>query len=169
MRIKTMRRAQIISGVIYVVFAFLALPLLTRLIDSSPNETAIIELAKFVSPWLPFLLIIAAVMSQFSAAVADTVGGGGLLEEETNKRINSRSGYLLIAAAAIALVWFADIFQIISIASRAFAFYYLLQCINAWLVASFCCEGKRLWWERLRFGILILILAFATLFGRSAG
>ena len=95
--------------------------------------------------------------------------GGGLLEEETNKKIKSRPGYLLIAGTAIDLVWFADIFQIISIASRAFAFYYLLQCLNAWRVASLCLNGKRLFWERLRFGILILLLAFATLYGRSAG
>ncbi len=77
-RVKTMRRAQIISGIIYVAFVFVALPLLPHLENTTPNETAIVELAKFVSPWLPFLLIIAAVMGQFSAAVADTVGGGGL-------------------------------------------------------------------------------------------
>ena len=97
------------------------------------------------------------------------LGVAGFLEEETNKKIKSRPGYLLIAGTAIALVWVADIFQIISIASRAFAFYYLLQCLNAWRVASLCLNGKRLFWERPRFGILILLLAFATLYGRSAG
>jgi hypothetical protein len=123
-RINTMRQAQFVSGIIYVTFVLLALPLLTHLVGTDPDETAIIELARLVSPILPLLLIVAAVMSQFSAAVADTIGGGGLMAENTGGKLNSQLSYLVITFASIALVWAADIFQIISIASRAFAFYY---------------------------------------------
>jgi hypothetical protein len=168
MRIRTMRTAQLVTGAIYVVFALLSLPLLTHLLNSDPDETAIIELAQFISPGLPLLLVVAAVMSQFSAAVADTVGGGGLLEEATSARLRSRYGYLAIAAAAIALIWFANIFQIISLASRAFALYYLLQCASAWLAAPHSHSGWGLWLQRLRFAALASILAFVTLFGQSA-
>jgi amino acid transporter len=68
-RVKTMRLAQILSGLIYIVFVILALPLLTYLNTPHPSETAIIDLAGLVSPVLPALLVVAAVMSQFSAAV----------------------------------------------------------------------------------------------------
>jgi hypothetical protein len=167
-RIYTMRQAQFISGVIYVVFVLLALPLLTHLVGTNPDETAIIELARLVSPILPAMLIVAAVMSQFSAAVADTVGGGGLMAENTGDKLDVRRSYLVITFAAIALVWFADIFQIISIASRAFAFYYLLQAINAWLAAGKCLCGWRCCLERIRFGAFILILSFVVIFGHAA-
>jgi hypothetical protein len=73
------------------------------------------------------MLIVAAVMSQFSAAVADTVGSGGLMEEQTSGRISAAWTYLIVAALGILLVWTADIFEIVAIASRAFAAYYLLQ------------------------------------------
>ncbi|MCF6313799.1 MAG: hypothetical protein L3J39_15245 [Verrucomicrobiales bacterium] len=167
-RIATMRRAQWVSGVIYVVFVILAMPLLTHLQGTNPDETAIIGLAILVSPVLPVLLIIAAVMSQFSAAVADTIGGGGLISENTEDRLGKRSGYLLITLLAVALVWFSNIFELISIASRAFAFYYLLQSINAWLVAGKCRDGGSCCWVRVRIGFFILILSFVVLFGHSA-
>jgi hypothetical protein len=168
-RIRTMRQAQFVSGVIYVLFVLLAIPLLTHMEGTDPNETAIIELSRLISPLLPGMLIIAAVMSQFSAAIADTVGGGGLMAENTGDKLNNRRSYLVITLAAVALVWLADIFQIISIASRAFAFYYLLQGINAWLTAGRCYRGWRCYLERARFGCLILILAFIVIFGHGAG
>jgi len=167
-RIHTMRQAQFVSGVIYVAFALLALPLLTHMKGTDPDETAIIELAGLVSPILPVLLVVAAVMSQFSAAVADTIGGGGLMAENTGERLDSRRSYLVITLIAIVLIWVADIFQIISIASRAFAFYYLLQCINAWLTVGKCYCGWRCCLERIRFGVFIAILTFIVVFGHAA-
>ncbi|MGK0238205.1 MAG: hypothetical protein ACI92G_001669 [Candidatus Pelagisphaera sp.] len=167
-RINTMRQAQFVSGVIYVIFVLLALPLLTHMKGTNPDETAIIDLARLVSPILPAMLIIAAVMSQFSAAIADTLGGGGLIAQSIGKKLDSRRSYLVITFSAIALVWFANIFQIISIASRAFAFYYLLQGINAWLAAGKCLCGWRCCLQRTRFGALILILAFVVIFGLAA-
>ena len=167
-RIRTMRLAQIISGIIYFVFVLLALPLLTHSNGTDPDETAIIELAELISPWLPIMLVVAAVMSQFSAAVADTLGGGGLIEENTRGKINSKRSYLVITGIAIALVWFADIFQIISIASRSFAFYYLLQSINAWMVSGKCYSGGRCFIERLRFAVIIGVLIFVVIFGLGA-
>ncbi|MCB1094920.1 MAG: hypothetical protein KDN22_05005 [Verrucomicrobiae bacterium] len=167
-RINTMRQAQFVSGVIYVVFVLLAMPLLTHLENTVPDETAIIELAKLISPVLPALLIVAAVMSQFSAAVADTAGGGGLLEEATKNKVSANSGYLIMTAIAIALVWTADIFQIISIASRAFAFYYLLQGVSALLIARKAPNKICRRADCLRFGALIAILAFVVIFGIGA-
>ncbi len=167
-RIRTMRAAQIISGIIYFIFVLLALPLLTHMKGTNPDETAIIELAGLVSVVLPAMLVLAAVMSQFSAAVADTLGGGGLIEENAGGKLESKHAYVIIVGIAIVLVWFADIFQIISIASRAFAFYYLLQTISAWLVAGKQCTGRRCLIERIRFGIMTLILLFVIILGHAA-
>ena len=40
-----------------------------------------------------------------------------------------------MAVLAIALIWVADIFEVIAIASRAFALYYALQCAVATVLA----------------------------------
>ena len=77
-RIRTMRRAQVISGVIYVVFSILIVPLFGHL-GGGPQETSIIEAARYVAPLLAPLLLVAAVASQLSAAAADTAGGSEMI------------------------------------------------------------------------------------------
>ncbi|MEQ8696365.1 MAG: hypothetical protein RLT05_07370 [Bauldia litoralis] len=142
MRVRTMRRAQYIASAIYVVYILLvALAFPAEKVDVS--ETAIIKIAAVVAPILPALLIAAALASQFSAAVADTSGGGGLAEELSRAGLPSRVAYLLIAIVAIALVWAADVFQIIAFASRAFAVYYALQSTLAACLAWRRPGGRR--------------------------
>ena len=46
-----------------------------------------------------------------------------------------RYAYLLILAVTIALTWETNVNQIIAYASRAFALYYVLQCVVAFTVA----------------------------------
>lgn len=135
MRVRAMRHAQWLAAAIYVVFVSLALPLLGAFREP-PAETAIIDISQRVASVLPALLVVAAVMSQLSAAVADTVGSGGMMAEVSGGRLSSRVGYVLVVAAAIALVWAIDLFAIIAVASRAFALYYLLQCAGAWIAAG---------------------------------
>ena len=131
LRVRAMRLAQIGSGAIYVGFMLLVMPLLPSLPEGPPSETAIIALAGLVAPALPLMLILAAFMSQLSAAIADTVGAGGLVEEETRARLRARRAYPLLIALAIALIWSFDLFQVIAIASRACAFYYMAQALIA--------------------------------------
>jgi len=90
-RIKTMRYAQWISAGIYV--AFIALATVFFGVFHSISETGIITLSSSVAFTLPALLIIGAVMSQFSAAVADTIGSGGLLEEVTRGHLKAQWMY----------------------------------------------------------------------------
>ena len=80
-----------------------------------------------VAPILPAMLVAAALSAQFSAAIADTSGAGGLVAELTRKRISQRQAYAVLVAAGITLTWSANVFQIISYASRAFALYYAVQ------------------------------------------
>lgn len=159
-RIRTMRYAQLLSAAIYLLFIGLSLPLLNGFHEPR-SETAIITLSAMISPLLPAMLIVAAVMSQFSAAVADTAGSGGLLSELSHRRVSPRSGYTLVVILATILIWSANIFEIITIASRAFAAYYLLQC----LVALSINYSRKRWLQSagllLIASLLLLVLLFA--------
>lgn len=164
LRVRTMRRAQIIAGIIYVVFVALTSPLLVAY-DGTRDETAIIGISDQVAAILPTLLVVAAVMSQFSAAVADTAGGGGLISEFTRRRIGLYPSYLLVTMAAIVIVWSADIFQIIVLASRAFAFYYFMQCLVALVVSgNVRSHGRRGLWRAYLASMavtMLLVVLFA--------
>ena len=130
-----MRIAQLLSAAIYIGFVWLITPLLPLLHSKEIHETAIIDLVGNISFVLPTMLVIAAVMSQFSAAVADTLGAGGLVVEETKKRVSQKASYLILMSLAISLVWVVNVFEIITLASQAFAFYYLAQTLVAMMVA----------------------------------
>ncbi|PRY20472.1 hypothetical protein CLV78_11371 [Aliiruegeria haliotis] len=125
-RVRSMRWAQIIASLIYLVY----IGLLSYSIDAGGitlNETAIIDLMSVVAPILPLLLVAAALSAQFSAAVADTSGSGGLISEISRGRVPEKLGYALLVSVGLLLTWSLDIFQIISYASRAFALYYAIQ------------------------------------------
>lgn len=135
MRIRSMRLAQYMSTGIYCVY----IVLLTYAFKSDPqslSETAIIDLMQTVAPILPLLLIVAALSAQFSAAIADTSGSGGLIAEVTKGAVQERVAYTLLVGIGVLLTWTANIFEIISYASRAFALYYSIQgsiaAIRAW-------------------------------------
>lgn len=132
LRISTMRAAQLISSVIYLVF----IALMTVLFHSGLNAdvTAIINLTRPVAAVLPVLLAIAAIGSQFSAAVADNLGAGGLLEDVTHHKLPVRYAYLIILIITVTLTWETDVNSIIAYASRAFALFYFLQSLVAVLL-----------------------------------
>jgi hypothetical protein len=160
-RIKASRWSQIISTAVYIAFVALALPL-THLLHGKYDDNSLIELAKFASPLLVTPLVIAAALSQFSAAVADTTSATGNMEEVTNQHLKATSGYILIGGGAIALTWSASTLELTALASRAFAFYYLLQCLVAFTVSKSSAQ---------KLGILALAaaLAFITVFAVPAG
>jgi hypothetical protein len=163
LRIVTMRRAQVVTGLIYVLFVLLTLPTF-QFMGDRVDETTIIDLSKIVATVLPPMLVVAALMSQFSAAVADTVGAGGLFFQSIGKRfaMKARVGYALVAVFGITLVWTTDIFQIIALASRSFALYYALQCAVAALTARRSASGSRRLLLVIGFGLLaVLLLACA--------
>ncbi len=155
MRRKTMNYAQISSGIIYLAFVALVVPVLVHLPAGKPDETAIIEITSYVAPVLPYLLVLAALMSQLSAGIADTVGAGGLVVEESGGRIIERHAYPVLVAFSIALIWAFDIFQVISIASRTFAFYYMMQAVITVIVAR----------RNRHFGQMAFAVALAALLG----
>ncbi|MEZ5898245.1 MAG: hypothetical protein R3D51_02015 [Hyphomicrobiaceae bacterium] len=134
-RIKTMRYAQWISTIIYIVFILLITPYFQGALPEKGGETAIIDLLKPLGTFVPPLLIIAAIASQLSAAVADMNGAGGMLHHATKNRLPLFAGYLATAGVALLITWSGNIYEIIVLASKAFVIYYALQCIMAALVA----------------------------------
>lgn len=130
-RIRSMALAQILAAFIYISFVVLAMPFMGQFVGTTPSETAIITVSAQITLILPTLLIIAAAMSQFSAAIADTIGAGGVVEQQSRYRIRARGLYPVISLLSLILLWSSNIFQLVSYASRAFAFYYLLQALIA--------------------------------------
>lgn len=167
-RYRSMAVAQIASAVIYIAFVALVVPILVYLPAGRPDETAIVQLTAHVTWILPFLLVFAAFMSQLSAAIADTLGAGGLVSQETDQRVSSRNSYPLLIAFSIALIWAFDIFHVISIASRAFAFYYMVQAIIAIMVAGRTLTGPQRLILQLWYGALAVLLAMIVLFALPA-
>jgi hypothetical protein len=163
-RVSAMSRAQIVSSIVYVTFFLLMIPLFPYF-TSNTDVAGVIGVIDHVNPWLPFLVAGAAIASQFSASVADSIGASGLITETTQKHINANHAYLLIAAVAIFVIWATDVVAIVALASRAFALFYALQCTVAILVARHRGEPIR----AIAFSALAaLSLAVATL-GIPAG
>jgi hypothetical protein len=135
LRVRTMRYAQLFSGGIYLAFFLLAMTTLKEHEGLSSEVTGIVAVLKPVASTLPLLIIIGAVFAQLSAAIADAIGAGGLIEQVSMQRIDHRHAYPVIALVGVGLTWSLDIFGVIALASRAFALFYLLQCLVAAWVA----------------------------------
>lgn len=160
LRVRSCRSSQIVSTIIYLVFVATATPLM-HFLGSKVEDNGLLILAAKASVLLPIPLVIAAVLSQFSAAVADVVAGGGNVAESTQGRVEERRAYVLICGVAVVLA-FASTLTILSFASRAFAFYYFLQC----LVAISVSKSRA---QKMAIGLLAAVLAFITLFAVPAG
>ncbi len=159
-RIRSMRLAQALASVIYMIYILL-LAYVFAPDQQHLSETAIIDMMQIVAPVLPFLLVIAALSAQFSAAIADTSGAGGLLEELTGNRMQPRYAYLLLVLVGLGLTWGANVFEIIAYASRAFALYYGVQALIAALTAQ---RGGKAWlFAALAvFGFMVAIFGHAV-------
>ncbi len=160
-RVQASRWSQILASAVYLVFVAAALPMLHTL-EGDYTDNSLIRLAGTASSLLVAPLVVAAALSQFSAAVADTVAAAGDLEDITHEHLSVRWGSALVGGGALALTWSSSTFELVAIASRAFAFYYLLQCLVALTVARN---------TALKLGIsaVALVLVFITLFAVPAG
>jgi hypothetical protein len=159
-RIRSCRLSQIVSTVVYIIFILLATPLM-HFLGAMVEDNALIMLAGKVSALLPVPLVAAAVLSQFSAAVADTIGGGGNLSETTKQHVDSRHAYLIICGVAV-MVAFCNTLTVLTLASRAFAFYYTLQCLVAFNISKNPAQKSGI-------ALVAAALGFVTLFAVPAG
>jgi hypothetical protein len=168
LRVRTMRRAQLISGGLYIVSVIVLLPIVQELDLERIRIAEIVAATGLAAAVLPLMLIVAAIMSQFSAAVADTVGAGSLASESSRGRLTTNRGYLVVSFMAIVLIWSANLLEIISYASRAFALYYLMQCFVAIIASYYHCERKVFCWHIAKYSVLTVVLAFVVLFAIPA-
>ena len=167
-RVTTMRRAQLISGALYILSVIVLLPIVRELDLTNVQIAEIVTATGLAAATLPLMLIVAAIMSQFSAAVADTVGAGCLASESSRGKMTTNLGYVVASVFAIILVWAADLLEIISFASRAFALYYLLQCVVAIMASRHHYEGMAHRLYSARFATVGSILAFIVIFAIPA-
>lgn len=163
-RIRSMKLAQIVSAVIYMIYIGLFAFAFDRS-EFNLTETSIIDMMGLITPLLTVMLVVAALAAQFSAAIADTSGSGGLVEELTKGRMTARYGYALLVFIGLVITWEADIFQIIAYASRAFALYYTLQSAIA-ARRAFITLGTP-WHKKLGFSLLVLLGSVIVLFGND--
>ena len=134
-RIRASRLSQIVSTIVYVAFIALITPH-THLLDGVMSDSGLLDIVKQVATFLVLPLVGAAIFSQFSAAIADTIGGTGNMRDRTDGKIPERWIYAAILAVALILTWSADTAQVLVLASKAFAFYYGLQCLVAALISN---------------------------------
>ena len=170
-RIRTMRWAQIISSLIYLVFvALMALVMGHTDPSAAPaGVTAIITLSAIVAPVLPLMITLTAVGSQFSAATADDAGCAGLIQSFLKRRKGLRWEYAFVSTVSIALTWLTDTFEIINIASRAFALYYMIQCLVALVVVQQTQNMKARYMRCGMFACLALLCMAVVIWGIPAG
>lgn len=154
-RIRASRLSQIISSVVYVTFILLVTPH-THLLDGVMSDSGLLDIVKIVATWLVLPLVGAAIFSQFSAAIADTIGGTGNVRDRTDGKLPERVIYAAILVTALALAWSADTAQVLVLASKAFALYYGLQCVVAAMVSN---DNKT------RFGALTLAAVMFAITG----
>jgi hypothetical protein len=160
LRVSASRWSQIISTAVYMVFVALTLPVVHTL-NGQYDDNSLIALVGVAASLLSVPLIVAAALSQFSAAVADTLAATGNMQEVTQGHLQDRFGCILVGGGAIALTWSADTLEIVALASRAFAFYYMLQCLVAISVSKSIVQ-------RIAMAMVAALLGFITIFAVPA-
>jgi hypothetical protein len=166
LRIRTMRYAQWLSSAIYIGFLLLLTPFLGPA-SRAQGVAGILDIVNLAAPFMGLMVLIGAVASQLSAAVADSIGSAGLAGEVSRGRLGLRAGFLLSAALAVAVVWLTDPFQVVAVASRSFALFYLMQCVLAFMTSRRLGHGGRM--ARAAFIGLGAVSLLAALVGAPAG
>jgi hypothetical protein len=130
-RITTMRVAQAISSVVFVVFI---LSLLVMFLPPSVKSdgTAVFIVSERIGGAMPWLLLVAAIGSQTSAIIGATSSRSDMLVEH---KVPRPATFLIILVPAIVLVLVADVTTAVNLASRVFAAYFLIQIALATMLA----------------------------------
>ncbi|MDR6513284.1 hypothetical protein J2792_004177 [Novosphingobium capsulatum] len=165
LRVRTMRHAQWISSAIYLAFIALLTPFLSRA-AATQGVAGILDIMELIAPALGVFVLIGAVASQLSAAVADSIGSGGLINEVSRRKISVPLAFLLAGALAIVIVWLTDPFEVVALSSRAFALFYALQCALALIVSVRNGVGTAA--QRIGFGAIGLVCLVAAAVGAPA-
>lgn len=130
-RITTMRVAQTISTVVFVVFVISLLVMFLPPVGQA-DGTAIFVVSEEVGEFLPWLLLLAAIGSQTSAIIGATSSRSDML---VDRKVPRKLSFPTILIPAILMVVFADLNVAVNLASRVFAAYFTIQASLAILLA----------------------------------
>ena len=92
-RVRASRWAQLVASVIYIGFVAVATPVM-GLGTSAGTDSTLLDITGRIAPWLAIPLVLSAVLSQFSAAIADTAAADGNLRG-LSRRFRGRRAYLI--------------------------------------------------------------------------
>lgn len=159
-RVWASRLAQLVASSIYIGFVAVATPAMGLGTPAGADNT-LLDITARIAPWLALPLVLSAVLSQFSAAVADTAAADGNLRG-LRRWFTGPRPYLVSGAAAIALAATVPTLIIVAVASRAFAAYYALQAVIAMRTSTGALR-------KAGFGTLALLMLVVTLFAEPAG
>ncbi len=159
-RIWASRAAQLVAAAMYLGFVAVATPFMGLGTDAGADKT-LLDITSRVAPWLALPLVLSAVLSQFSAAVADTAAADGNLKALSSWMKGARS-YLISGVAAVALAATVNTFMIIAVASRAFAVYYAIQAVLALRTSDHVLP-------RVGYGMLALLMVAIAALAQPAG
>jgi hypothetical protein len=151
-RVSTMRVAQLVSTVVFVVFVLSLLVLFLPPIGAA-DGSAILEAADTVggAP-LPWLLLLAAIGSQTSAIIGATSSRSDML---VDRKVPRRLTFPIILVPAILLVLLVDLNVAVNLASRVFAAFFTVQA----LLAAYLAQRGRRWGAMAGFlGVLALMV-----------
>lgn len=158
LRITTMRVAQIVSTVVFVVFV-LSLLVVFLPPAAEANGTAILEAADEVGGTpLPWLLLLAAIGSQTSAIIGATSSRSDMLVE---RKVSRKLTFPIILVPAILLVIFVDLNVAVNLASRVFAAFFTIQAS----LATYLSYRKRNWPAVAGFIVVLLAMLTILVFG----
>ncbi|CAN5484539.1 hypothetical protein BH11ACT8_BH11ACT8_29840 [soil metagenome] len=159
-RVTASRVAQLTAGFIYVGFVVVSTPFM-GLGTSDGADATLIDITERVAPLLVLPLVISAVLSQFSAATADTASADGNLRGLSSWMKGPRP-FLVSGVAAVALAATVPTYTIVAVASRAFAAYYALICVVAFRTST----G---WHRKAFYGLLALVMVAIAALAEPAG
>ena len=93
------------------------------------------------------------------------------MRENSHQHLSTRNGYAAVAICSILLVWYIDLLEIITLASRAFATYYFLQTVLAIFYNFKDCPplARVTIANQVLFVTLAIVLAYVIIFSIPAG
>lgn len=156
-RITGMRVAQGLSTVVFVLLVAAILVLFLPP-EEEVTGTAIFVVSDKIGRSMPFLLLLAAIGSQTSAVINATSSRSDML---VSNEVPRSLSFVAILAPAILVVIFADVSVAVNIASRVFAFYFLIQVALAMMLA----RRRANWGALAGFALVGLAMATILLFG----
>ena len=159
-RVRASRVAQLVAASIYIGFVATATPAMGLGTPDGADDT-LLDITARIAPFLAIPLVLSAVLSQFSAAVADTAAADGNLRGLLGWFRGPRP-FLVSGLAAILLAATVPTYTIVAVASRAFAAYYAVECV----IAVRTSQGRG---RQVGFGTLAVLMVAITLFGAPAG